>query len=147
MSFDLERFPAVPKQYRPRELVFDTLSEDEIKELRKRGYDVTLLRWLPRRNDTEAALFVQKFMMGLLDGTLVVTKARLEGLHYELQTRGFLGKDGVNWAAVVKDEVKDESVAAILGWGETRHKIGASTMMEPERMKKFMDMVRKEGKK
>lgn len=128
-GLSLERFPEVPAESRPREIVFDSLAEVEYEALRRRGYRPVLLRVLPRRNPVEDRDYMIWLMRGVAEGTVEMTKSRAEGLNFELKARGWLtgrGLDMTPGSAKV-----DASVEAVLSWGESRHAFTGNTTIVP----------------
>jgi hypothetical protein len=128
---DLDLFPEVPAEARPRVLIFDVLRASEIEALRARGYEPRLLRLLPRRTPEEDQAFFLALLQGVTEGTIFLSKSRESGLFYELKARRFLDKKELE--RVRETAADDASVADLLNWGASRHAFGlGTTMLDPE---------------
>lgn len=136
----LERFPPVPMESRPKELVFDSLVEEDIEALKQRGYSPVLLRWLPRRNPVEDGKWLARLMQGAAEGTVLLTKDRAEALKYELQVRRLLDHRAPAFNPHAGEIAQDcTDPLARLDWAETPHSFReATTMVDPERVYEFV---------
>lgn len=137
---DPMEWPEVPKENRPRELVFDTLHDDDVQMLERRGYKPILLRTLPRRTEQEQQEWRLRIMQGVAEGTVQLDKSRSEGLFYDLKSHGHLDKR--QFSGEVKPQVDPADLRAALNWGSSRHSFaGNTTMVRPEDVMEFMREV------
>lgn len=129
-DLNLEYWPLVPEESRPRKVIFDTLRQLDIDALLARGYEPVLLRLLPRRSPAEDDAFFIALMQGVSEGTVFMSKSRSEGLTAELRSRQYGAKKELRRKSAAVDKT---SLAGILGWADSRHTFGkATTMLTPE---------------
>lgn len=137
VRLDLAMWPVVPKSAQPREVVFDTLHEDDLEALVRRGYTPILLRILPRRTESEQQEWRLRIMQGVAEGTVSLDKSRSEGLFYDLKSHGHLDKR--QFSGEVKPQVDPQDLRAALNWGASRHSFaGNTTMVKPEVVAEFV---------
>lgn len=134
--FDLDLWPVVPEQNRPRRVIFDTLYPRDIDALAARGYEVVLLRLLPRRTPEEDDAYLVTLMQGVSDGTVALSKGRSEGLSAELKARTYGTKKELKRRVGL---AANADLKRILDWNESRHKFGGNTtMVSPEHVQAFL---------
>ena len=147
LTIDISMFPPVPEEYRPRDLIFDTLTTEDIAALQKNGYAPILLRWLPRRTEAEDGLWLARLMQGVTEGTVVLDRPRGVALELELKVRKVLYEKG----GKLKQEEKKIATSPLddLNWTPSRHVFaGNTTLVEPEKIAAFVKGVvdaQKEG--
>jgi hypothetical protein len=135
----LDQFPAIPQPFQPnRELVFERLTPAEIETLTQRGYKPIILLWLPRTTPSEEVEYLRRFMQGVTEGTVVIDKVRLEGLWFEMKSRGLLDKSA---GLTVRVAASAGELRDLLDWKETQHRIGVTTMVAPEKVAAFLEKV------
>lgn len=136
---NLDLFPPVPKDARPREIVFDTLPSIDVDALSARGYKPILMRWLPRRNQVEDLQWLARLMQGAAEGTIAVSKERLGALRLELDTKRLLSDKAAPLNIHDQRTVDDTNPLAGLEWGETQHTFrGNTTQVAPEKVYEFV---------
>jgi hypothetical protein len=133
--------PEIPPGYpRGRELVFMHLTDAELETLKARGYVPICLYWLARNTPAEELEYLRRFMQGVAEGTVQTTKAQLEGLWFEMKSRGLLEKYGaLTQSQSVALSVGD--LRAVLSWKDTPHRTGATTMVAPEKVAAFLEQA------
>lgn len=143
--FNLDYWPEVPKESRPRKIIFDTLRVQDIAALESRGYDVVLLRLLPRRTPEEDDQYLVTLMQGVSDGTVVLDKGRSEGLSAELRSRTY----GTKKELKRRDgATKTDDIRQILAWQDSRHRFTENTtMLDPADVQRFLRRVAEENAK
>lgn len=143
--FDLDYWPTVPEENRPRRVIFDTLREQDVAALASRGYEVVLLRLLPRRTPEEDDQYLVTLMQGVSDGTIALSKGRSEGLNAELRSRTYGTKKELKRRA---SEAKTDDVRQILDWQDSRHRFAENTtMLDPMEVQRFLKRVAEENAK
>lgn len=141
-DFELERkhFPLVPLENRPREIVFDVLSDEAVEWLRGRGYAPILLRTLPRSTDKDEQRYFMLMMQGIAEATIKIDKSRETGIMFELRSRGYLGDRLLEKSA--DRATREGGVRELLAWGQSRHSFaGNTTIVEPEKVAAFVRAV------
>lgn len=123
---ELDSFPSVPVDNRPRPLYFDLeltkLSEESLK---LRGYEIIQLKTLPRRNDAEHMRYLLARLAGIDEGTVIAAKEDRLRLALELQAYGMLNPKTTRVNLNVTGSVKE--LHAILGWERNRHTLRDNT--------------------
>lgn len=141
--FNLDYWPEVPQESRPRKVIFDTLRQVDAEALQSRGYDVVLLRLMPRRSDVEDQQYLITLMQGVSDGTVALDKGRSEALSAELRARQLGGKKELKRR---DGAAKTDDVRQILAWQDSRHRFTENTtMLDPADVQRFLRRVAEEN--
>ncbi len=134
---DMAEWPVVPAAAQPREVVFDTLTQDDLVMLRRRGYAPVLLRILPRKTELDDQRWREYFLLGVAEGTVMLTKEREEGLYYDLKAHGHL--DRRQLTGRTQNQEQKASLESLLNWGGSRHAFkGNTTIVSPEKVAAFV---------
>ena len=128
-TLNLDQFPFVPNEARPRKISFDFLPPVDVGALEKRGYKVVLLRALPRETARDKIEFLLAMLQGVTDGTVEMSKQRGEATFLEMKARGLFADRTGTLVLTAKQVGAD--VQAILDWDDSRHTLAGNTTIVP----------------
>lgn len=125
-TIDVDRFPPLPEEARPRELFFNsTLSPLDEAALRGRGYEPVQLITLPRRTDQEQGIYFLKKLQGLEEGTCEGGEEERMRTRLGMEAYGLLNNKSVRLNLNV--DVKEHDIKALLTFGQDRHTLRGNT--------------------
>lgn len=125
-SLDLDGFPIVADEDRPRELYFNkSLSELDEAALKNRGYWPRYLMAMPRRSEAEQRVYLLAKAQGIEEKTIWATPDDLDELRLEMQAYGLFNQKSTRLSLNVK--VGQDDVKQLLSWGKDRHTLRDNT--------------------
>ena len=126
---DVNNYPSVPIEFRPRGLYFEHLDSDSVKNLEGKGYEVIMLCTLPRNTTYEELYYLRCKARGIEEGTVKVSEQQSGMLKLLFKSAGLLDenrggrsedKSSVKRMSEIEDLLKDFDVS--------RHTVDSSTI-------------------
>jgi hypothetical protein len=127
-NFDIDQYPVVPTENRPRPLFFNTLSPDIRHSLVERGYGVMLLNELPRGTPTAERNYLLAKAQAIEEGTIDSGRGVLRVLELQMRAQGMLDKKSFN--VQVKANLEGKELEDVLNWSSSRHTLAGNTTMQ-----------------
>lgn len=125
---NLDGFPPVPVEARPRRVYLQILSPLDMEALRGRGYEPMSLLQLPRGTPEHEAFYLLARAQAIEEGTYGVTKEQVQALELQMKAHGMLTSKGVQLRVALTGNVKDAE-DILKSWGSSRHTLrGNSTV-------------------
>lgn len=140
---DFAYWPARDGASGRREVIFDTLHEEDRAELEARGYSVILLRTLSTEDQSDIVYYNRFLLRGVIDGTVQMSKERAEALELDMRHRQMLSKHATG---NLKPRQRLDDLEEILDWDKSRHTVDNTTIVDPEDLKKLLSKLEPEGK-
>lgn len=147
---DMEAFPEVPVEARPRSVYFRKVSALDRAALKNHGYAPVCLMELPRGTPEQEIAYLMAKMQGVEEGTVVVGDNELKALEIEMKAYNLLSQKHMVVRFNFSDRQKHKSLDDIFAtWKNSRHTLrGNSTvqgMQLPEISRK--ELVSGQGKR
>lgn len=147
---DLEVFPEVPTEARPRAVYFKMLTLLDRTALKNRGYIPTCLLELPRGTPEQEVAYLMAKVQGIEEGTIIASEAEVKALELEMKAYNLLSQKHVVVRFNLGEKQKGKSLEEVFNtWQSSRHTLrGNSTiaaMQLPELRRK--DLPTGEGKR
>lgn len=112
-----------------RELyVNELLDEMIIERMKIKGYDIVDVRTMPNSNVVEKKDFIQAYLLGVSDGTILSNDERRKSLEFLAKTEGLLVNKSISGRfnlTLDKDTIKE-----LLDFGASRHTLVHASMEE-----------------
>lgn len=125
---NLDGFPPVPVEARPRRIYLQILSPLDAEALRGRGYDPMSLLQLPRGTPEHESTYLLARAQAIEEGTYVADKPQMRALELQMKANGMLTSKGVQLRVALTGDVKDAE-GILKNWGASRHTLrGNSTV-------------------
>lgn len=123
---DLQAFPIVPPDARPRALYFSReLMAIDTAGLQARGYEVVNVLALPRRTDPEHRVYLLAKAQGIEEGTIPAGEEDRFRLQLEMQAYGLMNNKSTRINLNVSVDAHD--IKKMLDWGKDRHTLRDNT--------------------
>lgn len=141
---DLECFPEVPPDVRPRRVYFPKLSILDRETLRARGYDPMTLFELPRGGENEIA-YLRAKAQAIEEGTVTADKLTVAALELQMKNNNMLSQK--HMAVNVKLSAKLADVEGLLkSWGQSRHTLRGNSTVQAANVN-LKSLKSREGKR
>lgn len=147
---NLELFPEVPEEARPRIVYFKLVSALDRAALKERGYIGVCLMELPRGTPEQEIAYLMAKTQGIEEGTLHVTDNELHALELEMKAYNLLSQKHMVVRFNFSDKQKHKSLDDIFAtWKNSRHTLRGNSTVEgmqlPELRRK--ELVTGQGKR
>ena len=130
-DFDVNLFPDVPQEVRPRSVYFKVLLPLVREILQGKGYAPACLFELPRSTPEQEQAYLMAKCQGIEEGTIIASEEEVHALELEMKAYNMLAQKHIVMRFDAGTKQKHKSLDEVFGsWKNSRHTLRGNSTVE-----------------